>query len=111
MHAGHAGDRHNREDRSYRSERPEGSYDAWYASLGRSLGQKVYLTADYATSLAVIRVVDHGAVIERRPRSKRYGLNGVWNVSRAFSLIATAERLDDDASTDERLLLGLIYRF
>ena len=77
VHAGYAADRHNREDRSFRrlsagvwaanvarsgfdvtlsdnrSERPEGSYDAWYASLGRSLGQKVYLTADYATSLAV----------------------------------------------------------
>ena len=135
VHAGYARDRHNREDRSFRrisagvwaanvarsgfdltlsdnrSERPDGSHDAWYASLGRSLGQKLYLTADYATSLSVIRVVDGGALIERRPKSKRYGLNGVWNMSRAFSWIGTIERLEDDSSTDERLLFGVIYRF
>lgn len=135
VHAGYATDRHNRDDRAFRrlsagiwaanvarsgfdltlsdnrSERPDGSHDAWYASVGRSFGQTLYLTADYATSLAVIRVVDGGAVIERRPRSKRYGLNGVWNVNRAFSLIGTAERLEDDSSMDERLLFGVIYRF
>lgn len=135
VHAGYAADRHNRDDRSFRrlsagvwaanlarsgfdltlsdnrSERPDGSHDAWYASLGRGLGQKVYLTVDYATSLAVIRVVNDGAVIERRPKSKRYGLNGVWNMSRAFSWIGTFERLEDESSTDDRLLLGVIYRF
>jgi uncharacterized glyoxalase superfamily protein PhnB len=135
VHAGYASDRHNRDDRRFgrisagiwaanvagsgfdvtlsdnRSDRPDGSYDAWYASLGRGFGQRLYLTADYATSLAVIRVVAGGAEIERRPESKRYGLNGVWNATRTFSVIGTFERLDDDTSTDERLLLGLIYRF
>lgn len=135
VHAGYAMDRHNREDESFgrisagiwaanvarsgfdltlsdnRSERPGGSHDAWYASIGRGLGQNLYLTVDYSTSLAVIRVVDDGAVIERRPKSKRYGLNGVWNMSRAFSWTGTIERLEDETSVDDRLLFGVIYRF
>lgn len=135
IHAGYSTDRHNREDRRFgrisagiwasnvggsgidatlsdnRSKRPDGSYDSWYASLGRSLGTKVYVTVDYATSLVVIRVIDNGVTIERHPKSKRYGVNGVWNMTRAFSFIATLERLQDDSSTDERGTFGVIYRF
>jgi hypothetical protein len=135
IHAGYAKDRHNRDDRSFdrisaglwasniarsgfdltvsdhRSDRPDGSYDAWYASLGRSFGRNLYVTADYATSLAIVRVADGGAIIERRPESKRYGLSAVWNMTRIVSLLTTIERLDDDTSTDERLMVGLIYRF
>ncbi|MGZ5441192.1 MAG: hypothetical protein ACXW5U_09235 [Thermoanaerobaculia bacterium] len=135
VHAGYATDRHNREDESFgrisagiwaanvagsgfdvtlsdnRSDRPTGSSDAWYASLGRGFGAKVYVTVDYATSLAIIRVVDNGAVIEHRPRSKRYGVSSLWNVTRVFSLMATLEQLRDDTSTDERGTFGIVYRF
>jgi hypothetical protein len=135
VHAGYSRDRHNREDQSFgrisaglwaanvagsgvdltlsdnRSERPDGSYDSWYASIGRGLGAKVYVTIDYATSLAVVHVIDNGLTIERHPRSKRYGFHGVWNMSRAFSILATLERLQDETSTDERGTFGLIYRF
>jgi hypothetical protein len=79
--------------------------------LGRSLGTKVYVTVDYATSLVVVRVVDNGVAIERHPKSKRYGLNGVWNMTRTLSFIATLERLQDQSSTDERGTFGVIYRF
>lgn len=135
VHAGYARDRHNRDDQSFgrisaglwaanvggsgvdltlsdnRSDRPDGSDDSWYASIGRSLGSKVYVTLDYATSLAVIEVIDNGVTIERHPRSKRYGFHGLWNVSRAFSILATLERLQDETSTDDRGTFGLIYRF
>jgi hypothetical protein len=135
VHAGYASDRHNRDDQSFsrisagvwasnvagsgfdvvlsdnRSDRPSGSYDAWYASLGRGFGSKVYMTVDYATSLTVIRVIDNGAEIEHRPRSKRYGVSGLWNVTRAFSLLATLEQLRDDTSTDDRGTFGIVYRF
>ncbi|HEX7829575.1 MAG TPA: hypothetical protein VF787_07955 [Thermoanaerobaculia bacterium] len=135
VHAGYASDRHNRDDRSFgrisagvwaanvagsgvdltfsdnRSERAEGSYDSWYVSIGRGIGAKVYVTVDYATSLAVIRVIDDGVAVERHPRSKRYGFHGVWNVSRVISFLATLERLHDDTSNDERGTFGLIYRF
>ncbi|HET8773536.1 MAG TPA: hypothetical protein VFP80_07085 [Thermoanaerobaculia bacterium] len=135
VHAGYATDRHNREDRRFgrisagiwasnvggsgfdatlsdnRSKRPDGSYDSWYASLGRSLGTKVYVTVDYATSLVVVRVIDNGVTIERHPRSRRYGVNGVWSMTHAFSFIATLERLQDDSSTDERGTFGVVYRF
>ncbi len=135
VHAGYATDRHNREDARYgrvsagiwagnlansgldvtvsdnRIDRPDGKSDAWYASIGRGLGGKVYLTADYATSLALIRVLNGDTIIERRPRSNRYGLSTLWNVSRSFSILASYEQLHDDASTDDRGTLGIVWRF
>lgn len=135
VYGGYATDRHNREEQSYgrvtaglwasnvarsgidatlsdnRSDRPDGSHDAWYASLGRGIGPKVYLTVDYATSLAVVRIVDNGTLIERHPRSKRYGLNGLWNMTRFVSFMTTLERLEDDTSTDDRAMFGITYRF
>ncbi len=96
-----------------RTNRPgSNSYDAWYFSVGRSLGSKFYLTLDYSTSLSVLQITDSGGLtIVNRPSSRRYSLSGIWNMSRAFSLLLTGEQLDDDTATQNRWLLGLTYRF
>ncbi len=136
VYAGYASDRNNREDKASgritaglwtsnvagsgvdltvsdnHIERDSGTYDAWYLSLGRSFGPRLYLSADYSTSLSVVRIIDStGAIIENRPETKRYGLNGVWNMSRHLSLMLNAEELKDTTSTDDRLQLGLTWRF
>lgn len=136
IYAGYANDRNNRDDRAAgrvtaglwasniagsgldltvsdnRISQSAGGYDARYVSLGRSFGPKLYLSVDYSTSLAVIRFVGAGGVIvESRPQSTRTSLNGVWNISRSYSLIVTAEQLRDGTSTGQRGLLGLSYRF
>ena len=88
------------------------SYDGWYFSVGRSIGSRLYLTLDYSTSLSVLQLTDSGGlVVQTRPSSRRYSLSGMFNLSRAFSLFATAEQLTDDSSTENRGLLGLTYRF
>jgi hypothetical protein len=96
-----------------RTIRPGSStYDAWYFSLGRSLGSRLYLTFDYSTSLSVLQLTDSGGLtIENRPSSRRYSLSGIFNVSRSFSLMLTGEQLVDDSSTQNRGLLVLTYRF
>lgn len=96
-----------------RTIRPGSStYDAWYFSLGRSLGSRLYLTLDYSTSLSVLQLTDSGGLtIVNRPSSRRYSLSGIFNVSRAFSLMLTAEQLVDEASTQDRGLLVLTFRF
>ncbi len=95
-----------------RIDQASGGYDAWYASLGRSLGSKLYLSAEYSTSLSVVRVTDSGGtVVENKPRTKRYGVNGSWNINRRYSLLFAAEELRDDSTTDDRLMLGLTIRF
>ncbi len=96
-----------------RTIRPGSSaYDAWYFSLGHSLGARLYLTADYSTSLSVLQLTDSGGLtIVNRPSSRRYSLSGTYNVSRAFSLFLTAEQLVDDTTTQNRGLLGLTFRF
>lgn len=135
VHAGYARDRHNENDESFgrisagvwaanvarsgidltlsdnRSERSGGSYDAWYASLGRAFGSRLYLSIDYATSLAIVRVIEGGATVERRPRSRRYGMNGIWNISRTFALTLNLEQLHDLTSTEDRGTCGLIIRY
>ncbi|MFA6958703.1 MAG: hypothetical protein WC538_22775 [Thermoanaerobaculia bacterium] len=95
-----------------RIDQPEGGYDAWYASLGRTFGSRFYVAAEYSTSLSVVRITDSGGtVVENRPRALRYGLNGSWNINRRYSLLFAAEELQEDASTDDRLMLGLTIRF
>ncbi len=95
-----------------RSNRPGGAYDSWYASLGRNLGKRFYLSAEYTTSLSILQLYNtDGVLVETQPRSKRYSLYGLWNVDRHFSLMLTGERIREDTVTDNRLLLGLVYRF
>jgi hypothetical protein len=96
-----------------RTNRPgSNSYDAWYFSLGRSLGSKFYLTLDYSTSLSVLQLTDSGGLtIVTKPTSRRFSLSGIWNMSRSFSILVTGEQLDDDTATQYRGLLGLTYRF
>ena len=96
-----------------RTSRPgSSSYDAWYFSLGRSLGPRLYLTLDYSTSLSVLQLTDSGGLtIVNRPSSKRYSFSGTFNLSRAFSVFLTGEQLVDDTSKQNRGLLGLNFRF
>jgi hypothetical protein len=136
LHAGYSRDRNNRDDATAgrisaglwaanvagtgfditisdnRIDHPERSYDAIYASIGRSAGARLYLSADYSTSLAVIRLAgEDGAVVERRPRTKRYGFSGVWHATRSVSAVAGLERFVDETTTDERASLSTVYRF
>jgi hypothetical protein len=89
-----------------------GNYDAWYASLGRSIGSRVYLSAEYADSLSIVRFTDSGGiVVETRPHTRRYGFQATANLSRWLSLLLTLEQLQDDDSSEQRGLLGLTFRF
>jgi hypothetical protein len=96
-----------------RLERGDGnSSDAWYASVGRSLGGRLYLSGEYSSSLAVVRFVGFdGLVLENRPRTNRFAASAIINASRGTSVVVTAERTADRSSAEVRLLSGLIYRF
>ncbi len=100
-------------DNQYR--RPEGGNDdAIYVSLGRSVGSRVYLTAEYSTSVSFLRFTDSGGVVvETRPRTQRYALSGIFNLTRAFSVLLTLEHLQGDETDNDqdRGLLGLTLRF
>jgi hypothetical protein len=94
-----------------RVDKTGGGFDAWWASLGRNVGPQVYLSLNYATSLSTITFTDSGGItITTRPKTKRYGVSGNFNVSRKFSIFLTAEELRDDTSRDRRAMLGLVYR-
>jgi hypothetical protein len=96
-----------------RIDRPDGgSYDSWYASVGRSFGRGVYVSLDYATALSVLRFTGtDGVRVETRPRTDRYSLNGNVNLGRGLSLLLMAERTGGDLSTDTRGTVGLAVRF
>ncbi len=89
-----------------------GAYDSLYASIGRSIGPKVYLTLDYTTSLSTLNVTTtDGIVVQSHPKSKRYSMSGMVNLSRAFSVFMTAEQIRDDNTRQFRGLLGVNFRF
>ena len=95
-----------------RYDTPTGKYDGWYASVGRSLGSSIYLTADFSNSLSILRVTgSDGIVVENRPRARRFGLSGTVNLGRSFSILLNGELLDDDTSRETRVLSGVAYRF
>jgi len=90
----------------------DGSYSSWYASVGRSLGAKVYLTGDYSSSVSVFHFTSaSGFLIDTRPHTRRFALSGVINATRHTSLLFTAERDLEDSVTQTRFLSGLTYRF
>ncbi len=89
-----------------------GSYDSWYASVGRSFGGWVYLTGDYSSSLSVFRFTSlNGFLIDTRPLTRRFAVSGVINAFHGTSLLITAERVLDSGATQTRLLSGITYRF
>lgn len=95
-----------------RNDRPTGAYDSWYVSLGRNFGSWLYLSIDYSTAASVIRTTGIGGlVVETRPSSRRYTLNGLVNLTRDLSLLLTVERLTDDVEAATRGMAGLTLRF
>jgi hypothetical protein len=96
----------------FRTDRVGNKYDSWYVSLGKSLGRSVYLSADYTSSLSIVRLTDAGGItVESRPSTKRYSLSSVINLSRVMSVLITAERLAELTASQNRALLGLTFRF
>jgi hypothetical protein len=95
-----------------RSNRTGNRFDSWYGSIGASVGRSVYISADYTTSLSVLDFTNSGGVVvESRPTSKRYSINGSINLSRVLSLIVTGERIDEDTMKENRAMLGFTVRF
>ena len=95
-----------------RVDRSSGSFDATYASLGKTLGRRVYVSLDYATSLSVYYYRrDDGGTIESRPESTRWSLNSNININRTFSLLLVGEYSEHDDFDDIHVLTGLSVRF
>ena len=92
---------------------PTRSYAAWDVSVGRSIGSRVYLTGDYSTNLSRVRLTDDlgGFTIEPRPRTRRYSVSSLVNLTRHYSLLLTADRTDDGDFREHRELAGLTVRF
>lgn len=89
-----------------------GSYDSYFASIGKNFGNAVYVSADYTTSLSVLQLTRVGGVqIQNLPRSRRFSLTGLVHLSRHFSLLASGDYTWQGNSTETRLTLGVTYRF
>ncbi len=92
-------------------DRPSGRYHSWYVSAGRQAGRRTYLSIDYSTSLSVIRFSrSDGLVIETRPHTTRVSGTATANLSRAWSLMTTLERIAESDLSQVRALAGVTYR-
>ncbi len=93
-------------------DQPTGSYHSFYASIGRSVKRSAYVSADYSTSLSVVRFSDStGVTVETRPKAQRFSATGTVNFARNTSLLVTVERVLGDQSNEWRLMSGITYRF
>jgi hypothetical protein len=89
-----------------------GSYDSWYASVGRSIGSKVYLSGEYSSSLSIIRYQQSGGVvIETKPSTKRFGGSAMFNLSRGLSLMMNGDITKGDDYNEKRGMAGFTVRF
>lgn len=96
----------------FRTDRPGNTYDSWYVSLGKTFGRSVYVSADYTSSASVLQFTDSGGVtVETRPRTNRYSLSSIINVSRVLSILLTGERFMEQMQHEDRAMLGLTFRF
>lgn len=94
-----------------RINRPNQPYHSTYLSVGHSLGQSTYVSADYSTSLSVVRFLrSDGVVIETRPSTRRFSGSGSVTLSRSLSLLGTLDYTLDGQLHELRILTGLSYR-
>jgi len=135
FHAGYSRDRNNRDSASTgrirfgaswsdvagtgveatitqsRIQRPGGTYDSRYVSVGRQVGGRTYLSVDYSTSVSVLRFTrQDGLTIEEQPRTQQWSGSGLMTLSRTLSLSVTGEHTRDDRTSDLRVLAGLSVR-
>lgn len=94
-----------------RIERPFGPYHSRYLSVGHAVSRSVYVSGDYASSLALVRFVrSDGVVIETKPWSRRWSGNVSATLGRQFSIIGVLDITRDEGLTDYRVMAGLTYR-
>jgi hypothetical protein len=92
-------------------DRPTGRYQSRYVSLGRQIGRRVYTSADYTTSLSIIRYSrTDGVTVETHPHTSRISGSATINLGGAVSLLLTGERSRDDSSHEFRVLAGITFR-
>ena len=88
------------------------SYDSWYASIGRNLSPRVYVSGEFTSSLSVLRYVQSsGIVIENRPSTKRFGGTAIVHVSKTSSILVVFDHTQDTNYRENRVLAGLTFRF
>lgn len=68
---------------------------------------------DYSTNLSSVRLIDDRGLftLEHRPRTRRYEVSTLANLTRRYSLLFTVDRTQDSEVTEQRYLAGLTIRF
>jgi hypothetical protein len=88
------------------------SYDSWSVSSGRNIARKLYLSAEYSSSLSVFQLTDgNGFLVVNRPKTKRFSISSLTNLSRTLSLLLTFDRTTGDDYSENRILAGVTLRF
>jgi len=87
------------------------AYDYWDVSAGKTIADKVYVSAEYASSVSLVSVSDiNGITLTAGPRVTLYGGSALVNLTRSLGLLITAERSSDKNYSQTRVLGGITYR-
>jgi hypothetical protein len=94
-----------------RLDQASGARQSSFVSLGRSLGRNWYMSVDYATSLAAVRLTDsRGIVVESRPATHRLSGTATATIVRDVSFLCTVDYTRDTGASEVRLLTGASFR-
>ena len=92
-------------------DRPTGRYNSLYASGGRQVGRSVYLSADYSSSVSVVRYTrSDGFTIDLQPHTRQFGGSALVNLARGMAVHVLVSNTRDDETNELRLLAGLTLR-
>jgi hypothetical protein len=94
-----------------RMDRPTGRYDSLYLSGGRQLGRSVYVSADYSTSVSIVRYTrSDGLTIELQPHTRQLGGSVLVNLWRTVAMHVMLSDTRDDETRELRVLAGMTLR-
>lgn len=97
---------------SHRSRSDGNSYNSWNVSVGRLLLEKIYLSGEYSSSLSVVRFAgSDDVIVENRPQAKLFVLSALIHLSRSISLQSDLQHTTANDYTENRLLVGVTYRY
>jgi hypothetical protein len=91
--------------------RGDGRYQSTYLSVGRQIGRAVYASADFSSSVSIVRFTRlDGLTVDTRPETRQFGGSALINLTRHLIPYVTVTETIDAESRELRVLGGLTIR-
>lgn len=88
------------------------NYNSLFVSVGRNVNSRIYVNGEYNQSVSTLRLLLNNSFnLVSRPQTHRYAASSYIRLSKPASISLTFERMQDSSYSENRLMVGLTYRF